>query len=63
MREDQTDASIKLGIDALHLMHRAVHQAHESWQDGCAQKQEWFLIMGNQLYAAHMDQLLHIEAI
>ncbi|MDP7999160.1 MAG: hypothetical protein RAK19_05805 [Synechococcus sp. SP1 MAG] len=63
MEQDQTVVSIELGLDALRLMHRAVHQAYESWPGGCAEEQECLFAMRNQLYAALMDQLLDIEAI
>ena len=63
MEQDQTVVSIELSLDALRLMHRAVHQAYESWPGGCAEEQECLFVMRNQLYAALMDQLLDIEAI
>ena len=63
MKQDQTVVSIELGLDALRVMHRAVHQAYESWPGGHADEQECLLTMRNQLYAALMDQLLDIEAI
>ena len=63
MEQDQTVVSMELGLDALRLMHRAVHQAYESWPGGCAEEQECLFAMRNQLYAALMDQLFDIEAI
>ena len=63
MEQDQTVVSIELGLDALRLMHRAVHQAYESWPGGCAEEQECLFAMRNQLYTVLMDQLLDIEAI
>ena len=63
MEQDQTVVSIELGLNALRLMHRAVHQSYENWPGGCAEEQECLFAMRNQLYAALMDQLLDIEAI
>ena len=63
MEQDQTVVSIALGLDALRLMHRAVHQAYKSWPGGCAEEQECLFAMRNQLYAALMDQLFDIGAI
>lgn len=63
MKQDQTVVSIELGLDALRLMHRAVHQTYESWPGGHAEEQECLFTMRNQLYAALMDQLLDMEAI
>ena len=63
MEQDQNIVSIELGLDALRLMHRAIHQSYESWPGGCAEEQECLLVMRNQLFAALMDQLLDIEAI
>ena len=63
MKQDQTVVSIELGLDALRLMHRPVHQAYESWPGGHAEEQECLFTMRNQLYAALMDQLLDMEAI
>ena len=63
MKQDQTVVSIELGLDALRLKHRAVHQAYESWPGGHAEEQECLFTMRNQLYAALMDQLLDMEAI
>ena len=63
MEQNQNIVSIKLGLDALRLMHQAVLQAYESWPGGCAEEQECLFAMRNQLYAALMDQLLDIEAI
>tara|TARA_B100001173_G_scaffold209128_1_gene180411 strand:+ start:1027 stop:1218 length:192 start_codon:yes stop_codon:yes gene_type:complete len=63
MEQDQTVVSIELDLDALRLMHRAVHQAYESLPGDCAEEQECLFAMRNKLYAGLMDQLLDIEAI